>query len=129
MIPLAPQFTSIIQQSASIPINISVFYTRAKSTGTLRITKDYLVPGLSLTPGRPKIDKVLDSVISRAMGLGLGAKGEEALCGVVVGVCGPVGLSDDASRIIARVDRVKRKSVGGIELHEEWVNPFLNPVV
>ena len=119
LVPLAPQFTSIIQQSTSIPINISVFYTRAKGAGTIRITKDYLVPGLSLNPGRPKIDKVLDSVVSRAMGLGMGAKEDEALCGVIVGVCGPVGLSDDASRAIARVDHVKRKSVGGIELHEE----------
>lgn len=63
------------------------------------------------------------------MGLGLGAKEDEALCGVIVGVCGPVGLSDDASRAIARVDNVKRNSVGGVELHEEYVYPCFDPVV
>lgn len=91
--------------------------------GLVRITKDYLLPGLALTPGRPRVAKVLDSVISRAVALGSGAKDSEALSGVVVGACGPVGLADDVSRAVGQVDSRRRTAVGGIELHEESV-PF-----
>ena len=118
LVPLIPLFTSIMQQSALTSVSISVFYTRA-TPAVVRIAKDYLLPGLSLTPGRPRIGKVIDSVISRAVTLGSGPKDSEALSGVIVGACGPCGLTDEVSKIIGQVDSVKRKAVGGVELHEE----------
>jgi ferric-chelate reductase len=118
LVPLVPLFTSIIQQSTFTSINISIFYTRA-TPGVVRITKDYLLPGLSLAPGRPKITKVIDSVISRAVSLGSGAKDSAALSGVIVGACGPIGLGDEVSQAIGQVDNGRRKAVGGVELHEE----------
>lgn len=118
LVPLIPIFASIIQQSTQTSINISVFYTRA-TPGVVRITKDYLMPGLTLTPGRPKIGKVIESVIARSMSLGAGAKDSQALTGVIVGACGPVGLADDAARAVGQIDSVKRKAIGGVELHEE----------
>jgi len=124
LVPLIPLFSSIIQQRAFTTINISVFYTRA-TPGVVRISKDYLLPGLSLNPGRPRIGKVLDSVISRTVSLGSGAKDSDALSGVIVGACGPVGLGDEVSQAIGQVDSGRMKAVGGVELHEEWVFCFL----
>src|ERR1700677_1474355 len=94
LVPLIPLFTSIIQQSAFTSVSISVFYTRA-TPAVVRIAEDDLEPGLSLTPGRPRVGKILDSVISRAVSLGSGAKDYEALSGVIVGACGPCGLVDE----------------------------------
>ena len=85
----------------------------------VKISKDYLLPGLSLTPGRPRIGKVLDAVISRAVTLGSSTKDSGALSGVIVCACGPVGLGDEVSRAIGQVDSARRKAVGGVELHEE----------
>lgn len=87
--------------------------------GVVRITKDYLLQGLSLTPGRPRIGKMLDSVISRAVSFGSSAKDSEALSGVIVGACGPIGLGDEVARAVGQVDNQRRKAVGGIEIHEE----------
>src|ERR1700676_5516658 len=109
LVPLIPLFSSIIQQRAFTSINISVFYTRA-TPGVVRISKDYLLPGLSLTPGRPRIGKLLDSVISRAVSLGSGAKDSETLSGVIVGACGPVGLGDEVSRAVGQVDSGRRRA-------------------
>jgi len=75
-----------------------------------------MLPGLSLTPGRPRIGKVLDSVISHVVSLGSGAKD---LSGVIVGACGPVGLGDEVSRAIGQVDSRTRRAVGGVDVHEE----------
>jgi len=118
LVPLIPLFQSIIQQCVLASIRISVFYTRA-TPAVVRISKDYLLPGLSLTPGRARVAKVLDSVISRAVSLGSGAKDAEALSGIIVCACGPVGLGDEVSRAIGQVDGARRKAVGGVELHEE----------
>jgi len=118
MVPLVPIFSSIIQQSAHASINISVFYTRA-TPAMVKISKDYMLPGLSLTPGRPRIGKALDSVISRAVSLESDPKDAGALSGVIVGACGPVGLGDEVSREIGHIGSERMKAVGGVELHEE----------
>jgi len=65
---------------------------------------------------------VIDSVISRAVSLGSGAKDSEPLSGVFVGACGPVGLADEVVKVVGQVDSRRRKAVGGVEVHEEWVH-------
>ena len=103
-------------QQTVMPLTISVFYTRA-TPGVVRITKDYLLPGLSLTPGRPRIGKALHSIISQTI---LSAKGEDvAARGVIVGVCGPGSLGDESARAIGQIDSSSRKAVGGVELNQE----------
>ncbi|KII85327.1 hypothetical protein PLICRDRAFT_56591 [Plicaturopsis crispa FD-325 SS-3] len=114
--PLIPLFTSLLQETPS-PLRISVFYTRANTTAFP--PKESLPPGLTLTTGRPKLAKVLDVVLTRCVTLGSGVKDSEDITGVIVGTCGPVGLSDDVCKAIGRVDARRRKAVGGIELHEE----------
>lgn len=114
--PLVPQLAALIQQSVYAPLKISVHYTRAsdKTPG-----KDFLPPGLTLTAGRPKIAKVLDAVMSRAVSYGSNVKASMDITGVVIGVCGPTGLGDDVAQVISQVDAGRRWAAGGIEMHEE----------
>ena len=62
---------------------------------------------------------MLDGAINRAVGLGSGAKDDEKITGLVVGVCGPTSLSDDVVQAVGDVEAVRRNQVGGIEIHEE----------
>ncbi|KAG2040684.1 ferric reductase like transmembrane component-domain-containing protein [Suillus americanus] len=114
--PLIPQLVALIQQSVYAPLKISVHYTRASDQLP---GKDFLPPGLTLTAGRPKIAKVLDAVMSRAVSYGSNVKSSMAITGVVIGVCGPTGLGDDVAQVISQVDARRRWAVGGIEMHEE----------
>jgi len=114
--PLVPQFAALIQQSIYAPLKISVHYTRASENPP---GKDFLPPGLTLSAGRPKLGKVLDAVISRAVSYGSGVKASMDITGVVVGVCGPTGLGDEVAQVISQVDDGRRWAVGGIEVHEE----------
>ncbi|KAG6376754.1 hypothetical protein JVT61DRAFT_1775 [Boletus reticuloceps] len=114
--PLVPLFSSLIQQSTRTPLRISVHYTRAADTPP---AKDSLPPGLTLTAGRPRIAKVLDSVIARAVSYGSGVKAYMNISGVVVGACGPVGIGDEVAEAVSAVDPGRRWAVGGIEIHEE----------
>lgn len=114
--PLLPKLTSLVQQSVYTPLHISVHYTRAADTLP---SKEYLPPGISLTAGRPRIAKVLDAVIQRTVSYGSGVKASMDLTGVMVGVCGPVGLGDEVAEVVSSVDAGRRWAVGGIEMHEE----------
>jgi ferric-chelate reductase len=116
--PLIPFFTSLIERSTITPLRISVFYTRATVDPVQKTT---FIPGLVLSPSRPRFGKVLDAVISRAVSLGSGAKDAEAITGVIVGVCGPLALGDEVAKAIGNVDARRRDAVGGIDLHEEYV--------
>lgn len=107
---------SMIQQSIFTPVRISVYYTRAP-LGKLPFRSH---PGLSLSPGRPRIAKVLDAAISRAVSLGAGAKDLERITGLLVAVCGPVGLGDEVAKAVGVVEPSRRDQVGGIEMHEEY---------
>lgn len=62
---------------------------------------------------------MLDTAISRAVGLGSGVKDDESITGLVVGVCGPTSLADDVVEAVNNVEAVRRDQVGGIEIHEE----------
>lgn len=114
--PLIPQLAALIQQSIYAPLKISVHYTRASDNPP---GKDFLPPGLTLTGGRPKVAKVLDAVISRAVSYGSGVKASMDITGVIIGVCGPLGLGDEVAQVISQVDAGRRWAVGGIEMHEE----------
>ena len=78
-----------------------------------------LPPGITLSPGRPKFAKIFEDAIAHAVALGSGAKDDEPITGVVVGVCGPVNLADDVSKAVSAIDPVRRDQVGGVEICEE----------
>ncbi|KIM55324.1 hypothetical protein SCLCIDRAFT_302950 [Scleroderma citrinum Foug A] len=109
LMPMVPFFTSLITQNSSLRVRVSVFYTRA-----LKISFQgmYLPPGITLTPGRPKIAQFLDEVVTSTQCMG-GASG------VFVGVCGPASLADDVAGAVRTFDVDRKQAIGGIELHEE----------
>ena len=78
-------------------------------------------PGLTLAPGKPRLLKFLEHAINHVVNIGQSNPNGEALSltGVIVGVCGPVGLADDAAAAVSGVDSLRRDQVGGVELHEE----------
>ena len=81
----------------------------------------YFPPGLTLAPGKPRLLKFLEQVINHTVNMGQSNHNDEALSltGVIVGVCGPVGLADDVAAAVSGVDPLRRDQIGGVELHEE----------
>lgn len=41
------------------------------------------------------------------------------LTGLIVGICGPVGMADEVATAVSGLDPLRRDQVGGVELHEE----------
>ncbi|KAG0693168.1 ferric reductase like transmembrane component-domain-containing protein [Suillus ampliporus] len=107
--PLLPLLASIVQNSPSSRIRVHIFYTRAIST---TFNGMYLPNGITLLPGRPKLEKLLDAAITDTMSAG----GNN---GVFVGVCGPVSLANTAARVVKESDIRLCTAVGGVKLHEE----------
>ncbi|KAG6837411.1 hypothetical protein H0H93_010029 [Arthromyces matolae] len=116
--PLLPRLLSMIQESVYTPVHIAVHYTRASATGE-KPRPAITHPNLTVTPGRPKVVKSLEAALARAVSLAEDPRDEERVSGMLVGVCGPVGLGDDVSRAVAAIDPARRDQVGGIEMHEE----------
>ncbi|KAJ7901617.1 hypothetical protein B0H13DRAFT_765305 [Mycena leptocephala] len=112
LMPLIPQFSSMIQQSVYTRLTISVHYTKAV-VGEMHFAG--LHPGLSLTPGRPRLIGAIEGTIAHTLSIG----GSSVHSGLIVGVCGPVSLGDDVSKAVGLVDPAKRDDIGGIEIHEE----------
>jgi len=108
---------TMIQQSIFTPVRISVHYTRAPLVKLPFRSHS----GLSVNTGRPRIINVLDAAINRAVSLGAGAKDSEPITGLLVVVCGPVGLGDEVANAVGSVEPTRRNQVGGIEMHEEYV--------
>jgi ferric-chelate reductase len=107
--PLLPLFMNLVQNSPSVRVNVHVFYTRAIST-----TFDgmYLPQGITLLPGRPKLEKLLDAAMMNTMSTG-GSNG------IFVGVCGPVSLANTMAHVVKGSDIRLCTAVGGVKLHEE----------
>ncbi|KAF6752852.1 ferric reductase transmembrane component [Ephemerocybe angulata] len=76
-------------------------------------------PGVVVSPGRPKLGKSLDTLITRAVSMGPGEEEGSGPKGVIVGVCGPRELGDEVVKVVGSVERSRRDQVGGIEIHEE----------
>jgi len=113
---LLPTLTSLIEQSIYTPLSVKVFYTRASTGKSSLDPKSSFHPGLTLTPGRPPLSKMLDNTVSRTIGL---RSNDEKITGMVVAVCGPESLVDDVACAVNNVEAANRDQVGGIEIHEE----------
>ena len=81
----------------------------------------YFPPGLTLAPGKPRLLKFLEHAITRTVTLGHSNLKDGALnlTGLIVGVCGPVGMVDEVAAAVSGLDPLRRDQVGGVELHEE----------
>jgi hypothetical protein len=67
LVPLIPTLTTLIQQSVFTPLRISLHYTRASHT----IPPVPSIPGLTISPGRPRIGKIIDYAVSKALSIGV----------------------------------------------------------
>lgn len=107
-------------------LSIQVYYTRAPTTPDALKTLANLPAGLTLSPGRPKIGKLLESVVDRSCALFTKGqekrRGDGTLTGVIVGVCGPRSLGEEVKKATATVPAKRRQAVGGVEVHEELVS-------
>ena len=123
MKPLLPLFTQLLADSRTTytTLRISVFYTRALASPDAMKAFERLPLGLTISPGRPRLHKLLEGVADRTAGSG----GMEGLTGVVVGVCGPPALGSSVEKAVRGLDRQRRSAVGGVELHEECVSFLL----
>lgn len=125
LIPLLPLFTSLLAQSEGgfTVLTISVYYTRAPTTPDALKSLSKLPSGLTLAPGRPRIPKALESVVDRSCALFTKGRekrrGNGALTGVIVGVCGPRSLGEEVKKAAGGVPANRRQAVGGVEVHEE----------
>lgn len=119
---MIPTFAALLQQVATLNLQISVHYTRA-STFNVKKVYAYLPPQLTITPGRPKLASVIDSTIDHACKLftpsGLEHRASDKLSGLVVGVCGPLGLGEETRKAVRAIDADRSWKVGGIEVVEE----------
>ncbi|KAJ7254638.1 hypothetical protein B0H12DRAFT_1183873 [Mycena haematopus] len=119
LLPLYPLFNAMIAQAVFTRMRISVFYTRAPIGKFPFADTAFPSSSLTLSPGRPRLASMLENSISRTVKLGAGNKDEERITGMLVGVCGPVGLSDSVAEAVSQIEPLRRDQVGGVEVHEE----------
>ncbi|KIO24635.1 hypothetical protein M407DRAFT_212299 [Tulasnella calospora MUT 4182] len=111
-------FVNRVARLPTLDIKIDVFYTRAMS-GNIPETLNNgfnLPANVTLSPGRPKFDAMLDHFVDRTRQL---PEGPEGLHGTVVGCCGPESLCHSVKRAELSIKGRKRDAVGGIEVVEE----------
>lgn len=120
---MLPTFISLVQQTPSTEIRISVYYTRASMVADPNKIYGYLPPNIRLSPGRPKIPVILDSVVD------ITCAATNCPTGFMVGVCGPVGLGEQVRKAVGKLDSGRRHAVGGVELCEEYVPNILHRCV
>ena len=106
-------------------LKVSVRYTRASAVNEEKLAYTVDSPialplNIDVQPGRPNLKKSLESMITCTSSV----KGPN---GVAVSVCGPVGLAAEVRETVRKVDSSTRSSVGGVELHEEYVYLALSP--
>lgn len=142
ILPLLHHFSYLLAQSNSklyyTSLQISVSYTRCFANPPPHVLQvlQHLPAGLRVTPGRPKLQSTLNSVVDRACALfhrGIdadkrgrrgGADGKSIggrPSGVLVTVCGPQGLAEDVRKAVRAIEPDRRKRAGGVELFDECV--------
>lgn len=119
---MIPTFAALLQQAVTVKLQISVHYTRASSFNVKKFYT-HLPPQLTITPGRPRISSVIDSAIDHACKLFTPSGREhhvsDGLSGLLVGVCGPLGLGEETRKAIRAINANRFRKVGGIEVVEE----------
>ncbi|TFK47381.1 hypothetical protein OE88DRAFT_1811188 [Heliocybe sulcata] len=115
--PFISHFTTLLNCSTLKSFHVSVHYTGIRANIPEPPSSGELPDGLSLVPGRPNFVDILDHVVNET--IQAQAEGNTTRTGVLVGVCGPVGLGQSVARVVGKVDPKRRKEVGGVELHEE----------
>ena len=136
--PLLPTLTSFMN---SCPyLTISVHYTRPlgphteeKSGGSssasslVQLQVDASGYHIAKHPGRPRqqhLVSLMEHAITRATGDDHDAEGnptQQVPSGMLVGVCGPRGMSKDIVSAVSSINSKLKAQIGGVEMHLEYV--------
>jgi ferric-chelate reductase len=137
--PFLPELDTLLARARAcgrLNVRVTLAYTRALTESGMKL---HLPSGVRVAPGRPRVARVLDGVLSRAVAAGgqappattrepvspaspaLAVGGGAPLQGLVVAVCGPPAMCADVARAVRGVSGEARRAVGGLELHEEYV--------
>ncbi|KAG6376746.1 hypothetical protein JVT61DRAFT_1765 [Boletus reticuloceps] len=100
-------FAALVSHGSPAGVRVSVFYTRAST-----YSFEELPPGITLTPGRPNVEELLDGLVVSMMSRG-------GTYSAFVGVCGPTGLGKDVAHAIWNFDVDLKEAIGGIQFHDE----------
>lgn len=113
---LMSKISSFFRPHPGLTISIAVYYTRALSA-KMNFNIDRMNMDLDIYPGRPDISMALESMT--VLVATSSASSAEPPCGMLVGVCGPAGLTDSVINAVHKVDVAKHRWIGGIEVHVE----------
>src|ERR1700753_1400503 len=112
---MIPTFAALLRQVVTLNLQISVHYTRASTFNVKKIYAN-LPPQLTITPGRPRITSVIDSAIDHARRsfslYGREHHASDKISGLLVGVCGPLGLGEEVRKAVRAVDPDRFHKVG-----------------
>ncbi|PFH47037.1 hypothetical protein AMATHDRAFT_153113 [Amanita thiersii Skay4041] len=117
--PVMPLFAALVHSSPSF-LTISTYYTRAFVPPSEKHAKA-VKEGRAGRPGRIGLTRVMENAISSAVSIsGPDAEGDDrGINGMLVGICGPRGLSEDVFAAADAINPARRDQVGGVEIHEE----------
>ncbi|KAG8994820.1 hypothetical protein FRB93_001410 [Tulasnella sp. JGI-2019a] len=115
---MLPGFKALLKRIAFLPsldLTIDVYYTRAISHNRLTelAHRTRLPTNIRLTPGRPRLEALLKEFANQAQGL---AESSKELDGLVIGMCGPLGLRDSVEAAHRVLSKKTRDNVGGVEV-------------
>ncbi|KAG8993156.1 hypothetical protein FRB94_010976 [Tulasnella sp. JGI-2019a] len=115
---MLPGFQALLKRIAflsALDLTINVYYTRAISHDRLTelAHRTRLPTNIRLTPGRPRLEALLTEFASQTQGL---AEPSKELDGLVIGMCGPLGLRDSVEAAQRILSKKARDSVGGVEV-------------
>ncbi|KAK2460220.1 hypothetical protein APHAL10511_007755 [Amanita phalloides] len=126
--PLLPVFASLANSCSYL--TISMHYTRSRTPASevktelssLLSSHEVFPSGLNVHPGRPgrgHLTSMMESVIVRATGDPNGTTGVLSQRGLLVGICGPQGMSQSVCAAVADIDQKMVRRIGGVEAHQE----------
>lgn len=78
-------------------------------------------------PGRVGLTRTLDNAIARLLcidGDAHESTGDERTGGMLVGICGPVGLGEEVRSVVDGIPIERQKRIGGVQIHEECVSIY-----
>lgn len=139
--PLLPLLT-LFMNSCSY-LTISVHYTRpntpymelkggsSSASGLDQLRMDLPRHHITKYPGRPgrrHLVSMMESAITRAIddvnsSTATVTPSQFVLSGMLVCVCGPKGLSNDVVAAVSDIDLKLKNKIGGVEMHQEYVDP------
>ncbi|CAE6461442.1 unnamed protein product [Rhizoctonia solani] len=111
--PLLPAFATLLSRAndAHMTLTVTVHYTRATDAIPTKLPF-----GIRIVAGRPNLSAALENVLKRTE---MVSTPVDPAKGVMIGVCGPTGLSEEVWKAENAVNGEIRKKVGGVEVYEE----------